>query len=89
MAIIKKNEFAQMNEKTLNDKLLEMKKELMKYNSQRSSGTPPENPGRVSEVKRTIARIYTKLSQKKEAPKVEPKKETKVKKEKVKEVKKR
>ena len=90
MAIIKKNEFEQMNEKTLNEKLIEMKKELMKYNSQRSSGTPPENPGRVSEVKRTIARIYTKLGQKKpEAPKQEPKKETKVKKEKVKEVKKR
>lgn len=89
MAIIKKNEFGQMNEKSLNDKLVELKKELMKYNSQRSSGTPPENPGRVKEVRKTIARIYTKLSQKKEAPKVEQKKETKIKKEKVKEVKKR
>ena len=78
-----------MNEKSLNDKLVELKKELMKYNSQRSSGTPPENPGRVKEVRKTIARIYTKFSQKKEAPKVEPKKETKVIKEKVKEVKKR
>lgn len=94
MAIIKKNEFGQMNEKSLNDKLVELKKDLMKYNSQRSSGTPPENPGRVREVRKTIARIYTKLGQKKtEAPKVEPKKEVKteikVKKEKVKEVKKR
>ncbi len=90
MAIIKKNEFGQMNEKSLNDKLVELKKELMKYNSQRSSGTPPENPGRVREVRKTIARIYTKLGQKKtEAPKEAPKKETKVKKEKVKEVKKR
>ena len=89
MAIIKKNEFGQMNEKSLNEKLIELKKELMKYNSQRSSGTPPENPGRVKEVRKTIARIYTKLGQKKEAPKVEPKKEIKVKKEKVKEVKKR
>ena len=89
MAIIKKNEFGQMNEKSLNDKLIELKKELMKYNSQRSSGTPPENPGRVREVRKTIARIYGKLSQKKEAPKVEPKQEIKVKKEKVKEVKKR
>jgi len=90
MAIIKKNEFGQMNEKSLNDKLVELKKELMKYNSQRSSGTPPDNPGRVREVKKTIARIYTKLGQKKiEAPKEAPKKEIKVKKEKVKEVKKR
>ena len=86
MAIIKKNEFAQMNEKTLNEKLVELKKELMKYNGQRSSGTPPENPGRVREVRKTIARIYTKLSQK-AVPKEEPKKELKEKK--VKEVKKR
>lgn len=87
MAIIKKNDFEQMNEKILNEKLVELKKELMKYNAQRSSGTPPENPGKVREVRKTIARIYTKLSQKKEAPKEEPKvvKETK----KVKEVKKR
>ena len=89
MAIIKKNEFEQMNEKTLNDKLIELKKELMKYNGQRASGTPPENPGRVKEVRKTIARIYTKLSQKKPEvqKKVEPKKEIKPKK--VKEVKKR
>ncbi len=89
MAIIKKNEFEQLNERNLNDKLIELKKELMKYNGQRASGTPPENPGIVREVRKTIARIYTKLSQKKpEVPKKEGKKET-VKPKKVKEVKKR
>jgi len=83
MAIIKKNEFENMNEKTLQDKLVDLKKELMKYRSQRHSGTPPENPGRVREVRKTIAKIYTKLTEKQKTAKTEkketPKKETKLK----------
>ncbi|MDP4012764.1 MAG: 50S ribosomal protein L29 [Candidatus Nanoarchaeia archaeon] len=70
MAIIKKSEFENMNEQTLQEKLIDLKKELMKFNSQRYSGTPPENPGRVREVRKTIARIYTKLSQKQQEIKV-------------------
>ncbi len=61
MAIIKKNELAQMKEEAINSKLSELRKELIKINAQRSSKTLPENPGRVKEVRRTIARLLTRL----------------------------
>ena len=64
MAIIKKSELKQMKEAQLNEKLLDLKKEMMKFNSQRAVGTTPENPGKIKEIKRTIARILTKLNQK-------------------------
>ncbi len=69
MAIIKKNELKQMGNENLKSRLSELKKELIKMNAQISTGTPPENPGRVKEIKKTIARILTILNQ--------PKKETK------------
>jgi large subunit ribosomal protein L29 len=59
MAIIKKNELIQMNEKTIEEKLAELKLELIKINAQISMGTVPENPGKIKEIRRTIARINT------------------------------
>ena len=59
MAIIRKNELVQMDEKTLEGKLKELKVELIKINAQRSMGTMPENPGKIKEIKKTIARINT------------------------------
>ncbi len=59
MAIIRKNELKQMNEKALSDKLLELKKELVKINAQIAMRTTPENPGRIREIKKTIAKIET------------------------------
>ena len=79
MAIISKNDFKQMNEAQLNDKLVDLRKELMKISTQISTGTVPENPGRVSEVKKTIARIITVLSLKNKQ-KLEKKEEKTVKK---------
>ncbi len=60
MSIIKKSEIAQMNNEQVQSKVKELKKEMMKINAQRSSKTVPENPGRVKEVRRTIARLLTK-----------------------------
>lgn len=59
MAIIRKNELIQMDEKTLDEKLRELKLELIKINAHRSMGTMPENPGRIREIRRTVARIKT------------------------------
>lgn len=63
MAIIKKNELAQMKGESIILKINELRRELIKINAQRSSKTLPENPGRVKEVKRTIAKLLTKLHQ--------------------------
>lgn len=54
---MKKNELKKINPADLKKKLEELKKELMKYNSQISTGTPSENPGRIRSVKKTIAKI--------------------------------
>ena len=59
MAILRKNELVNMDEKTMKDKLRELKIELIKINAQRSMGTMPENPGKIKEIRRTIARIET------------------------------
>ena len=45
-----------MNELDLNNKSNELKKELMKLNSQIAIGTVPKSPGKVKEIKRTIAK---------------------------------
>ncbi len=57
MAIIKKNEMKQLKAESLGKKLLDLRKELVKINIQISLGTLPENPGRVREIKKTIARL--------------------------------
>ena len=59
MAIIRKNELTQMDEKSLDGKIIELKKELIKINAQVAIGTVPENPGKIKDIKRTIARIIT------------------------------
>lgn len=65
MAIIKKTEFRQMTEKALKEKLNEIRKELIKVNSQIAVGTIPEKPGRIREMKRTVAKIHTQINIKK------------------------
>lgn len=61
MAIIRKKELSQMSEPTMTGKITELRRELIRYNSQLSTGTPPENPGRIRAIKRTIARLNTSL----------------------------
>lgn len=59
MAIIKINEIKQMDEKSISDKLSELRNELISINAQVAMGTLPENPGRIKEIKKTIAKILT------------------------------
>lgn len=53
-----------LSEGELNDKLTEVRKELMKQNAQIATGTTPKSPGQVKELKRTIAKIKTIIKQK-------------------------
>jgi large subunit ribosomal protein L29 len=64
MSILKKNELKQASEASLKNKLEELKKELMRLNAQVSTGTPPENPGKIKLIKKTIAKILTKINEK-------------------------
>ena len=56
---MKAKELKAMNELDLESKSIELKKELMKVNSQIAIGTLPKSPGKVKEMKRTIAQILT------------------------------
>ena len=73
MAIIKKSELKSMKEQQLKERLNDLKKELIKINAQVAMGTVPENPGRVREVKKTVARINTLLNQQKETKEIKEK----------------
>ncbi len=59
MVILRSSEIRKLGGKELEDKVTELKKELMKLRSQISTGTLPESPGKVKEIKRTLARINT------------------------------
>lgn len=61
---MKTKELRVMNEPDLENKTMELKKELMKINSQIAIGTVPKSPGKVREIKRTIAKILTIAKQK-------------------------
>jgi large subunit ribosomal protein L29 len=56
---MKAKELRLMSEPELDIKSGELKKELMKVNSQIAVGTIPKSPGKVGGMKRTIAQILT------------------------------
>ena len=68
MPIIKRNEYRALTPAQITDRLMEVRKELMRLKAQISMGTPPENPGRVRALKKTVARLLTKRSQIKNNP---------------------
>lgn len=56
---LKNSELRKMTGQDLQNKLVELKKDLIKINSQIGAGTVPENPGNVKNVKKGVARILT------------------------------
>jgi len=52
-------EIKALSEKSLKKKSEELMKELMKAKAQSASKINPENPGKIKEIKRTLARINT------------------------------
>ena len=59
-----KIELKQMNKEQLTTKLVDLRKDLMKLNTQRSTKTVPENPGNIKRIRRNIARILTFMKNK-------------------------
>jgi large subunit ribosomal protein L29 len=64
MAIIKKSELNKMSKEELIKKLKELKEELLKLEMQVQMKRPIKNTSRRREIRRTIARILTILSNK-------------------------
>ena len=54
---MKISEIKSLDSNALDEKLSELRKELVKINAQIAIGTALKNPGQVREIKKTIARI--------------------------------
>ncbi|RMF55301.1 50S ribosomal protein L29 [Candidatus Woesearchaeota archaeon] len=61
---MKIKELRMMSEKELDEKFVELKKELIKINAQIATGTNPKSPGQVKTIKKTLAKIKTIKQQK-------------------------
>ena len=64
MAVIRKKELKAMGVPALQAKLAEVKRELNSERGLVASGGRSSNPGRIKELRRTVARILTFLGQK-------------------------
>jgi len=59
MAIFRAREVSQMSDIELGEQMSKLRMELVQYRGKVSAGGATENPGRISELKRTIARMLT------------------------------
>ena len=59
MAILRTSEIRTMSLDERADELETLKSELVRERALTSAGGAPENPGRIGEIRRTIARIKT------------------------------
>lgn len=59
MSIFRIEEIRRMSEKERNEELESLMKDLLHERGIIATGGSPDNPGRVGEIKRTIARIKT------------------------------
>lgn len=59
MAIFRVDELRNMSPEELGEELVNLKSELIRERGLVVSGGAPENPGRIKEIKRSIARIKT------------------------------
>jgi large subunit ribosomal protein L29 len=57
---MKFKEILSMSDDELRQKEKDLKKELMKLRAQIAIGTNPESPGRIGQIRKTLARIQTK-----------------------------
>ena len=63
MAIIKKKQLKEMTTPDIVNRYNELKLELSKERGQMAIGGSPTNPGRVKELRRTVAKILTEIKQ--------------------------
>jgi large subunit ribosomal protein L29 len=59
MAILKTKQLREMKPEDLNKKLSELRLELLKELGNVKMGRPVKNPGKINELRRTIARVLT------------------------------
>ena len=75
MPIVRLKEINDMNSEEKSKKLAELRAELSRLRTMISAGGSVDNPARIRELRRTIARILTVENQEKKAPKKPEKQE--------------
>ena len=63
MAIIKRKQMTELGKKELSEKLSELRLELSRERASSEIGGSVKNPSRIREIRRTIARILTKINE--------------------------
>lgn len=69
MVIYRAKDLKSMSNEELNEKLQQLRTELSRDKGAVASGTKAENPGKIREVRKTIARILTLIHQRETARK--------------------
>ena len=59
MAILKTKDIRKMKETDMEKQLKDLRNDLLKQRAITATGGAPESPGRIRELRRTIARILT------------------------------
>jgi len=59
MVILRSKEIRNMKESDVERKLRDLRSELMRLDAQRATKSAPANPGRIREIRKTIARVLT------------------------------
>ena len=59
MAIVRAKEIRGMSDDQVEKQLKDLRNELLKERANTATGGAPENPGRIRELRHTIARILT------------------------------
>jgi large subunit ribosomal protein L29 len=65
MAILRAKEIREMSDDQRKKQLKDLRNELLKERAITATGGAPENPGRIRELRRTIARILTIMKEEK------------------------
>jgi large subunit ribosomal protein L29 len=65
MASFKLSELREMSVPELEEKIVELRSQLSRERALISSGTRPENPGKIKKIRKNIARLLTVLNEKK------------------------
>lgn len=63
MAILRTEKIREMGDKELKEKLADLQKELVEERGQIEVGGFADNPGRIGEMKKTVAKIKTVLNE--------------------------
>ncbi len=69
MPLLKPEEIRDMDESEREEKLYELKDELLHEKGEAAMGGAPESPGRIRAIKKNIARIKTIMNEEKNDPK--------------------